>query len=51
MTDISDLKNLKPTATLAFRKFDLLGNYSYLNKEWNVGIQFPIIIIKGKTGN
>lgn len=51
MTDISDLKNLKPTATLAFRKFDLLGNYSYLNKEWNVGIQFPIITIKGKTGN
>lgn len=51
MVDINDLKNLKPTATLAFRKFDLLGNYSYLNKEWNVGIQIPIITIKGKTSN
>lgn len=48
MVDVNDPKNLKPTATLAFRKFDLLGNYSYLNKEWNVGIQFPILTIKGK---
>lgn len=51
MVDINEPKNLKPTATLAFRKFDLLGNYSYLNREWNVGIQIPIITIKGKTGN
>ena len=48
MVDINNPENLKPTATLAFRRFDLLGNYSYLNKEWNVGIQFPILTIKGK---
>lgn len=49
MTDINNPKDLKPTMSFVFKRFDLIGTYSFIGNEWNVGIQVPIIIIKGKT--
>lgn len=49
MTDVNNPKDLKPTMSFVFRRFDLIGTYSFIGNEWNVGIQVPIIIIKGKT--
>lgn len=49
MVDVNDPKNLKPTMSFVFRRFDLIGRYAFSNKEWSIGIQVPIITIKGKT--
>lgn len=48
-TDIHNLKNIKPTMSLVFKKFDLFTNHSITTNEWNVGLLVPIITLKAKN--
>ena len=51
MMDVNNPENVKPVMSFVFRRFDLFTNHSFTTNEWNVGVQVPIITIKGKTGN